>query len=103
VSDEIKVTVCKYGSRGLVLRYTDPETGKRVAIAAGTDNRKEAAKRAGVLEKELREGKHARGAKMPWLDFTFRYSDEVLPGLAPKTRAQVNTVFIDPQKNKATP
>ena len=41
----------------------------------------------------MTEGKYATGRNTPWLDFTIRYTDEVLSGLAPKTRNQLSTIF----------
>ena len=94
MGDEIKVTVSKYGAgRCLMLRWTDPDTGKRRAKSAGTDNEKAALRAAGVLEKQLRAGEYRRPSRVTWRDFTFRYCDQVLPGLAQKTRQQVSTVF----------
>jgi integrase len=93
MADEIIVSVNLWKTHGYVLRWTDPETGQRRVKLVSADNRKEAAKAAGVLEKELREGKHATGPRMAWMDFTWRYVDQVLPGLAPKTGAMVGTVL----------
>ena len=94
MSDGIKVSVCSYGpGRNLALRYTDPATGRRVAKSAGTTNRREAERRAAVLEKELREGTFAPPSKTTWDNFTTRYTDEALPGLAERTGELVQTVF----------
>jgi integrase len=94
MSDRIKVTVVSGGpGRALLLKWADPETGQRRFKSAKTTKRSEANQKAGLLAKELTEGKYATGRNTPWFDFTLRYTDEVLPGLAPKTRAQVNTVF----------
>jgi len=94
MSDEIRVTVNSYGPhRNLVLRWTDPLTGLRQTKSAGTEDRREAERRAGVLQKELQEGKYAIASKLPWRDFTWRYGDEVVPGLAQQTARKVNTVF----------
>ena len=92
--EEIKVTVSKYGpGRCLMLRWTDPETGKRKAKSAKTDSEKAALRAAGVLEKQLRAGEYRGASRTSWRDFTFRYCDERLSGLAKKTANQVNTVF----------
>ncbi|MCC6127431.1 MAG: site-specific integrase [Pirellulales bacterium] len=89
-----KVTVCGWGDgRPLMLRWTDPATGQRRAKSSGTSNKREAERRAAALEKELREGKHGLSDRISWQDFTWRYADEVLCGLAHKTRAQLGTVF----------
>lgn len=95
----IKVRVCSFGDdRPLMLRWTDPETGRRKAISSGiTDHsrkgQKEAERKAGDLEKELREGKYRTSTQIKWQDFTWRYQDEVLSGLAQKTQNQLNTIF----------
>jgi integrase len=92
--EDFHVKVNSYGpGRNLVLRWTDPLTGRRQAKSAGTTSRREAERRAAVLQKELTEGKYATASKLPWRDFTWRYCDEVVPGLAEKTGSLVNTVF----------
>jgi len=92
--EDFHVKVNSYGpGRNLVLRWTDPFTGRRQAKSAGTTSRREAERRAAVLQRELAEGKYASASKLPWQDFTWRYCDEVVPGLAEKTGDKVNTVF----------
>ncbi len=94
MSDSIKVTVVSGGpGRALLLKWLDPETKERRFKSAKTKKRSEANQQAGLLAKELTQGKYAGGRNTPWLDFTIRYSDEVLSGLAVKTRAQLATVF----------
>ena len=63
MSEEIKVTVCKYPDRpNLVLRYIDPLTGKQKTKSAGTSDEGEAIKAAGKWEDELRTGRYRRPA-----------------------------------------
>ena len=94
MSDRIKVSVVSGGpGRALLLKWIDPETGERRFKSAKTKNRGDANQKAGLLSKELSEGKYASGRNTLWLDFTLRYTDEVLSGLAVKTRRQVATVF----------
>jgi integrase len=94
MSDSIKVTVVSGGpGRALLLKWLDPETKERRFKSAKTRKRAEANQKAGLLARELTQGKYAGGRNTPWFDFTLRYTDEVLTGLAPKTRAQVATVF----------
>lgn len=89
-----KVTVNSYGpGRNLMLRWTDPLTGERKAKSAGTTSRKEAERKAGELEKKLATGKAATGGRISWQDFTWRVTDEHLPGQAQKTIDQTLTVF----------
>jgi integrase len=92
--DTIKVSVVSAGpGRALLLKWIDPETHERRFKSAKTKKRAEANQQAGLLAKELTQGKYAGGRNTPWLDFTIRYTDEVLSGLAVKTRAQLATVF----------
>jgi len=92
--DDFEVKVNSYGpGRNLVLRYTDPITGKRRAESAGTTDRKEALLKAGALRDKLRSGKYVKPFKVTWRDFTWRYCDEVLPGLAHQTGRKVKTAF----------
>jgi integrase len=94
MSERVKVTVVSGGpGRSLLLRWIDPETGARRFKSAKTRKRAEANQQAGLLARELSEGKYATGRNFAWFDFTVRYSQEVLPGLAPKTGKTVATVF----------
>ena len=94
MSDKIKVSVVSGGpGRALLLKWIDPETGGRRFQSAKTRKRGEAERKAGKLADELTEGKYASGRNTLWADFAVRYTNEVLTGLAPKTRAQVATVF----------
>jgi len=97
MSEEIRVTVVSVGpGRPLSLRWIDPATGKpkfeSVGPLVGRDKKK-AERAARDLQRELLEGKRATNAKMPWGDFTVKYSQQVLPGLAEKTGLVVATVF----------
>ena len=92
--ESFRVHVNSYGlHRNLTLRWTDPNTGVRHTKSAGTSNRREAERRAGALQRELTEGRYFGESKLPWRDFTWRYCDEVVPGLAEQTGRKVNTVF----------
>jgi len=87
---DVKVTVTSFGpGRCLALRYRDPLSGKRVAESTGTRDPEEAAQIAHKREDELR----TVGRTPAWADFTIAYTDQVLSGLAVKTRSQVATVF----------
>src|SRR6185436_19039448 len=88
MNDEIKVHVAGYGAgRNLMLRYTDPVTGKRVAKSAGTRSRREAEREAGKWQAELREGRYQKASKITWEAFRERYATDILPGLAVGTAA----------------
>ena len=94
MSDEIKVTVVSVGpGRPLSLRWIDLATGRRKFKSSKTRKRKEAERAAAALEHDLREGKLATNARMAWDDFVMKYSEQVLPGRAPKTGLIVATVF----------
>ena len=55
MSEEIKVHVVKVNNRPhYYLRYTDPETGKRVAKSSEETDRQKAVKAAGKWEDDLR-------------------------------------------------
>lgn len=91
---DVEVRVHSYGPhRPLGLVFFDPLSGKKVCKSSGTRNWREAERAARTLEDELRKGKYRPASKTTWEDFTRRYSDDVLPGLAAKTRNQLNTVF----------
>jgi integrase len=88
MSEEIKVHVASYGDgRNLMLRYTDPLTGERIAKSAGTRNRREAEREAGKWQAELREGRYQKASRISWEDFRARYAADILPGLAVGTAA----------------
>ncbi len=92
--DEFKVSVVSFGdNRPLMLRWIDPATRQRRFKSAKTRKRREAERMAALLEKELREGKYAASSRMAWSDFAFRFTEQVLPGRAPKTRLMFETVF----------
>ena len=91
---DIEVRVHSYGShRPLGLVYFDPLSGRKVCRSSGTRNTRQAERAARALEEELRQGKYRPASKTTWEDFTGRYTDDVLPGLAQKTRNQLGTVF----------
>lgn len=94
MSDDIKVAVVKYPDReNLVMRYTDPTTGKHVARSTKTKILREAERAAAKWEKELRDGIVTGGGKIAWADFRERYEREVLASLADGTDGKVQSVF----------
>ena len=68
MSDETeKVTVVSFGpTRPLMLRWIDPATHERKFKSARTRNRREAERKAALLQKDLEEGKAANSPRMPW-------------------------------------
>ena len=83
MSDEIRVTVMRYGDRtNLMLAYIDPISGKRRTQSAGTASEKEAWKAAAKWEEELRAGPHCPPSKITWAAFRERYQEEHLASLS---------------------
>jgi integrase len=91
---DVKVTVCSFGdNRPLMLRWIDPATGQRKFKSAKTRKAKDAQRAAARLEEDLRTGKLATNARMNWQDFVVKFSEQVLPGRAEKTRIMFGTLF----------
>lgn len=87
MSDEIKVTVCKYPDRAnLVLRFVDPVTGKQKTKSAGTPDEDKAIGKAAVWEDELRTGRYEAPSKLTWAEFRKRYEVEKLASLSENTQ-----------------
>jgi hypothetical protein len=77
MSDEIKVTVCKYPDReNLVLRYIDPVSGKQKTKSAGTPDESEAIGKAAVWQDELTSGRYQAPSRLTWAEFRKRYERE---------------------------
>ena len=68
-------------------------TGRPKFKSSKTRNKKAAERAAAALEHDLREGKLATNARMAWQDFVVKFSEQVLPGRAEKTRLVFATVF----------
>ena len=65
MTEEIKVHVADYGAgRNLMLRYSDPVTGKQVAKSAGTRNMREAEREAGKWQAELGDGRYQKPSRV---------------------------------------
>lgn len=90
---EISVTVVDFGREHLMLRVVDPLTGKQHHKTAGTANPKEAERRAGEWEKELKERKFAPIDAISWEFFWQRYEDEHLRSLAVGTLNRATVTF----------
>lgn len=94
MAPEIRVHVVDYGpDRNLVMRYTDPATGKQHARSAGTRKRKEAEKAAAVWEAKLRAGEYKRDGRMPWEVFRQRYNEQHLSRLREGSDARANGIL----------
>ncbi len=95
MTDQIKVTISSYGpGRNLVMRYTDPITGKRIARSAETANRAEANKMAGVWQDELTSGRFVASSRMTWQEFRERCEDEKLAAM-PESSQTAYGVALD--------
>lgn len=92
--ETIKVHVVKYPDRdNLMLRYTDPHTGRHVAKSARTADGKAAIGAAAVWQDELRNGRYKAPSRVTWEEFRTKYETEVGCNLAPKTQLRIDTVF----------
>lgn len=102
---KIKVHVVHYADcKNLVLRYTDPVTGKPVRTTKYKDpttgeitetgtNRKFAKKLAILWEADLNAGRDQGRYSTGWQQFRHRYEREVVPSLADRTGDKINTVL----------
>ncbi|MEN6496074.1 MAG: site-specific integrase [Thermoguttaceae bacterium] len=91
---DIKVTVVKYPDRKfLMMRYTDPITGKQKARSTGTTIRREAERIAAKWEQQLQEGRYQPTRKISWADFRERYESEKLSSLAESTQKTAATAM----------
>ncbi len=91
---EIHVTVCKWAEgRPLMLRWTDPISGKRKTKSTGTTSQRKAERLAGELEGKLRAGSTMLPSRITWREFREKYDDEKLAGLARDTREAYNVAL----------
>jgi integrase len=91
---EIKVVVVKYPDRKfLMMRYTDPITGKQKARSTGTTVRREADRIAAKWEQQLQEGRYQPPRKISWAEFRERYESEKLSSLAESTQRTAATAL----------
>lgn len=75
----IKVNVVRFGGRkNLMLRYTDPITGKRKHKNSGTSDESEAQKAAGRWEDELNSGRFKPARDVTWEEFRDTFEDKYL-------------------------
>jgi len=92
--EEIRTHVVKEKDRkNLVMRYTDPVTGKRIKQSAGTSKRKEAERRAHKWEALLNQGLGTRLGTTLWESFRNRYEEEHASSLADSTQHMIGTVL----------
>lgn len=94
MSEEIKVSVVKYPDRtNLVMRYTDPMTGRQATRSARTTKKREAERNAAKWEADLRAGRYHQPGRMAWEDFRDLYDEQVARGLADNTQKRIDGVF----------
>jgi len=105
MSGEIRVTVCRWGKgRPLMLRWTDPISGKRKTKTSGTTNQRKAERLAGELERELQAGSTLIPSRIAWAQFRERFEREKLAGMPDSTAAQYRaalnhvTRVLDPDR-----
>jgi len=91
---EIKVYVFRRkGRKNFEAEFRDPRTGRKTTRSLKTPLKREADRKAGQLEKELREGQWKATRNVGWKDFRERYESEVASGLALRTADKIRTVF----------
>jgi len=94
MSDEIRVTVCKWAEgRPLMLRWTDPVSGKRKTKTSGTTSQRKAERLAGELERELRAGSTLIPCRITWQEFRERWQECRGPELSDSTIRCTGTAF----------
>ncbi len=79
-------------------QWVDPITGRKKTRSAKTSIKRDAERYAGQLEKELREGRFRDPSRITWQEFRKRYTTEVVPSKAPKTKYKVETIFKSVEK-----
>lgn len=94
MTDEIKVHVLKFGHRQCwYMRYTDPETGRRVTRSTEETVKDSAIKAAGKWEDDLRQGRYQRISNPTWAEFRKRFEDEILDGKSQHTFNTTTAAF----------
>ena len=94
MTDEIKVHVVKVNNRPFwYMRYTDPETGRRVAKSSEETDRTKAIKAAGKWEDDLRAGRFQRVSNPTWAEFRSKFEDDVLAAKSQHTFNTATCVF----------
>ena len=95
LTEEIQVTVSSYGPgrKYLMMRYTDPITGKRHARSTGTASKREAERIAAKWEADLNAGRYSNRSKITWAEFRTRYEEEKLSSLAERTAEAAASSF----------
>ena len=92
MADEINVIVVNRGRKFLYLRYTCPVTGEKIEKSSEETTEKEARKRAGEWQAELRAGK-GKSSSAKWNEFRTRYEQDKAFGLREGTAGKISSVF----------
>ena len=93
MNDEIRVTVVKPANRRYFqARWIDPVTGKTKTRSTGKTTRREADRKAGEIQADLRAGKK-KGARMLWKAFRVKYEAEVLKSKRDTTKTKMGSLF----------
>lgn len=94
VREDIKVYVIRKANKKFIyMKYTDPDTGREVTRSTETNRMKEANKRAGKWESQLRSGQYKGPCRTTWEDFRERYETDHVSGLSPDTADKIDAVF----------
>lgn len=91
--NDINVIVVNRGRKYLYLRYTDPVTGQDIEKSARTSSKREATKRAGEWQAELRAGKGGVKSRLSWADFREDFECNYLADLSPAYQTNVSSTF----------
>ncbi len=91
--NEINVIVLKRPrDRFYYLRYTCPITGARIEKSSGETTEKEARKKAGEWQAELRSG-NGKSGSAKWQEFRLRYEEGKVFGLRQSTSEKISAMF----------
>lgn len=93
-STEIRVTVVRYPDRRfLMMRYTDPVTGKQKTRSTRQTTRRAAERAAAKWEAELQAGRYHPPSKISFEEFRERYENEKLAALSARTAEASDTAL----------
>ncbi|MFO0899300.1 MAG: site-specific integrase [Pirellulales bacterium] len=89
----------RFGDRkAYQMQYVDPLTGKKKTRTTGTNNKREAERKAVEWETELLAGTYREPSKVTWGEFRSQYEKLQLPSLADRTTDKVLSVFNSIEK-----
>ena len=92
--EDVKVYVARYGDRkNLMMRYTDPVTGKLVARSTGTTSKREAERISAKWEAELQEGRYQKPLRITWEEFRDEHDRHVLSHMKATTARTYDGTF----------